>query len=54
MIKIKAKAKISPAMMMVVHQVMTKIKLMKMSKLKKLSKLNLIVKTGTQMIKLIK
>ena len=50
----KIKDKINQEMMMVVHQMMSKIKLMKMGKLKKLSKLKLMVKTGTQMIKLIK
>ena len=50
----KIKDKINQELIMVLHQMMSKIKLMMWSKLKKLSKLKMIVKTGTQMIKLIK
>ena len=46
--------KINQEMMMVLHQVMSKIKFKKMSNLKKLSKLKLMIKTGIQMIRLIK
>ena len=50
----KIKDKINEDLIMVLHQVMSKIKLMMWIKLKKFSKLKIIVKTGTQMIKLIK
>ena len=50
----KIKDKINQELMMVLHQMMPKIKLMMWSKLKKLSKLKIIVKMGTQMIKFIK
>ena len=50
----KIKDNINQEMMMVLHQVMSKIKFMKMSNLKKLSKLKTMIKTGIQMIRLIK
>ena len=50
----KIKDKINQELMMVLHQVMSKIKFTMMSKLKQLSKLKMMIKTGIQMIRLIK
>ncbi|KAK1611771.1 hypothetical protein QYE76_035444 [Lolium multiflorum] len=50
----KIKDKINQGIMMTPHQMMSKVKHMILSTLKKLRKLKLKVKTGTQMIKLIK